>query len=133
MVDTIEKTTYSIGEFASKVHLSPFTLRYYEKEGLLPPPHRLHNNHRVYTDYDIPWIRLLGCLRYIGMSISEVHHFVELCKQGNLAVQERKQIILQQKQKIEKQLEEIKIALIVINKEIKDYDEIETIAKTVHM
>jgi MerR family transcriptional regulator, aldehyde-responsive regulator len=115
--------TYTIREFSQKLNVAPSTLRYYEKEGLLPSS-RLNNSHRIYTDSDIPWITLITCLRSTGMSIRDLQHYVDLCKQGNSTVQERKQIILNQKQKIEEQLQEIKKHLETINKKIALYDEI---------
>ena len=116
--------TYTIKEFSQKVDVSPSTLRYYEKEGLLPSSKRRNNSHRIYDDADIPWIRLITCLRSTGMSVGDLRHYVELCGQGDSTVQERKQIILQQKDKLEEQLEEVKNHLELINVKINLYDEI---------
>ncbi|MBN2266871.1 MAG: MerR family transcriptional regulator [Candidatus Babeliaceae bacterium] len=116
--------TYTIKEFAQKVNLSAPTLRYYEKEGLLPASKRLNNSHRIYNDSDIPWVTLISCLRSTGMSVSDLKHYVKLCEQGDKTVQERKQIILHQKQKIEMQLQEIKKHLELINLKLNMYDDI---------
>jgi DNA-binding transcriptional MerR regulator len=116
--------TYTIKEFSQKVNLSPSTLRYYEKEGLLPSSKRLNNNHRIYNDCEIPWITLICCLRSTGISVSDLKHYVDLCEQGDKTVRERKQIILNQKQKLEEQLQEVKNHLELINKKINLYDEI---------
>jgi MerR family transcriptional regulator, aldehyde-responsive regulator len=124
MTYTIENTTYTIKEFSQKVNISPFTLRYYEKEGIMPPSKRLSNSHRVYTDSDMTWITLVSCLRSTGMSISDIKHYVDLVIRGDETVQERKQIILEQKKKIEEQLEELQKHLELINKKINLYDEI---------
>jgi MerR family transcriptional regulator, aldehyde-responsive regulator len=124
MTYALEKTTYTIQEFCQKVNLSPFTLRYYEKEGLVPLSKRQNNGHRVYDDHDIPWITTICCLRSTGMSVSDIKHYVELTKLGESTVKERKQIILDQKKKIEEQLDELKKHLELINKKINLYDEI---------
>jgi DNA-binding transcriptional MerR regulator len=116
--------TYTIKEFSQKVNLSPFTLRYYEKEGLMPPSKRLNNSHRVYSDSDVRWVTLISCLRSTGMSISDLKHYIDLVIRGDETVQERKLIILGQKKKIEEQLEELKNHLELINKKINLYDEI---------
>ena len=116
--------TYTIKEFARIVNLSAPTLRYYEKEGLLPASKRLNNSHRIYNDSDIPWVTLICCLRSTGMSVSDLKHYVELCEEGDKTVQERKQIILHQKQKIEAQLQEIKKHLELINLKLNMYDDI---------
>ena len=115
--------TYTITEFSQKMNLPPSTLRYYEKEGLLPSK-RQNNSHRIYSDSDIPWLTIISCLRSTGMSVKDLRHYVELCEQGDKTVQERKQIILNQKQKIEEQLKEVKIHLDLINMKLDRYDEI---------
>lgn len=46
--------TYTIKEFSQKLNLLTSTLRYYEKEGLLPNSKRLNNSHRAYGESDIP-------------------------------------------------------------------------------
>lgn len=124
MTYTKVETFYTIQEFAEKVNLSPHTLRYYEREGLLPASKRLDNTHRVYSESDMPWVTLICCLRSTGMSISDLKNYVELCKRGDSTVLERKQIILNQKKKIEDQLLELKKHLELINKKINLYDEI---------
>ncbi len=116
--------TYTIKEFSEKVNLPSPTLRYYEKEGLLPASKRLNNSHRVYSDSDIPWITLIRCLRSTGMSIRDLKHYVELCDLGDKTVQERKHIILRQKQKTEDQLSELQKQLEIIKKKLDIYDEI---------
>jgi len=123
MTSTMEKTTYTIREFSRKMNIAPSTLRYYEKEGLLPSS-RLHNGHRVYDDRDVPWVATICCLRSTGMSISDLKNYVELCKRGDSTAQERKQIILNQKKKIEEQLQELKKHLELVNRKINLYDEI---------
>lgn len=115
---------YTIKEFSEKVNVTPHTLRYYEKEGLLPSTKRLNNRHRVYNEIDASWIMLIRCLRSTGMSVNALRHYVELCGQGDKTAQERKQIILNQKRKIEEQLQQLKEHLELINKKLNIYDEI---------
>ncbi len=58
--------TYGISEVAEKVDLSPYTLRFYEKEGLLPFLERDSNGRRMFTERDLEWIVLIGCLKRPG-------------------------------------------------------------------
>lgn len=44
MTITIEKTAYTIKEFSSIINLSPFTIRYHEKEGLFSPRRQITAN-----------------------------------------------------------------------------------------
>jgi MerR family transcriptional regulator, aldehyde-responsive regulator len=124
MTLTLEKKTYNIKEFADKLNVAPSTLRYYEKEGLMPSSKRMNNNHRVYSEADMPWVTLICCLRSTGMSIGDLKHYADLVKQGDETVQERKQIILNQKKKLEEQLGEVQKHLELINRKLNIYDEI---------
>jgi MerR family transcriptional regulator, aldehyde-responsive regulator len=124
MTLTLEKKTYTIKEFSEKLNVAPSTLRYYEKEGLMPSSKRMNNNHRVYSEADLPWVTLICCLRDTGMSINDLKHYTDLVKQGDETVHERKQIILNQKKKIEEQLREVQKHLELINRKLNIYDEI---------
>lgn len=46
---------YTIKEVTKKYNLSASTLRYYEKEGLLPKIKKNQSNQRVYDDDDLSW------------------------------------------------------------------------------
>lgn len=65
----------SAGEAARRTGLSVDTLRYYERVGLVPPPARDRAGHRVYTDDDLAWIGMVGCLRSAGLGIADLREF----------------------------------------------------------
>lgn len=59
---------YSISKAAEKTSISSYTLRYYEKIGLLPPPKRKNSGRRFYTETDIQFMLFLKSLKETGMS-----------------------------------------------------------------
>ena len=63
---------YTIGEMARKLNVAPSTLRYYDKEGLLPFVERSSGGIRMFKDEDMEWLRLLGCLKKAGMPLREI-------------------------------------------------------------
>ncbi|BBG03208.1 MULTISPECIES: MerR family transcriptional regulator [Pseudonocardia] len=65
----------SAGEAARRTGLTVDTLRYYERVGLVPPPARDRAGHRIYTDEDLVWIGMVGCLRSAGLGISDLREF----------------------------------------------------------
>ncbi|HPF88941.1 MAG TPA: MerR family transcriptional regulator, partial [Candidatus Limiplasma sp.] len=73
---------YTVKQISEKTNLKPHVLRYYEKEGLLPHVHRTQGGIRHYTDEDLDWIGLICCLKNTGMSIKQIHDFVNLSLQG---------------------------------------------------
>lgn len=60
--------SYTISQVAQMMGVTPSTLRYYDKEGLLPNVKRV-NGIRVFEDTDFPWLRILNCLKGTGMPI----------------------------------------------------------------
>jgi DNA-binding transcriptional MerR regulator len=100
--------SYSIKEVAERFHLTKYTLRYYEREGLLPSVQRLENGIRVYNDTDLEWLELIRCMRATGMSIANIKDFVKLGTLGKDSLPERRRVILKQKELIEQQIQEYK-------------------------
>ncbi len=114
---------YTIKQVAERVGLTAYTLRYYEKEGLLPLVERDEHGNRLFNDHDIEWVMLICCLRDTGMSVGEIRRYVDLCMEGDETVTIRRQVILQHKCAVEKQIEQMNNCLAKINKKLGYYDE----------
>lgn len=70
---------YTIGEIAKQTGISPYTLRYYEKIGVLPNPDRQDgrvNGVRLYSDQDLRFIRFIHGLKQTGMMLGDISSFV---------------------------------------------------------
>jgi DNA-binding transcriptional MerR regulator len=71
---------YSIGEVAQLTGITAFTLRYYEKIGILPKPRRLdgkHNGIRRYDDQDLRFIQFIHGLKDTGMKLADIAAIAE--------------------------------------------------------
>ena len=73
---------YTISEFAEKTEISAYTIRYYEKEGLLSCIER-KNGRRVFKDEDFFTINVIIHLKNIGMSIKDIKTYLDLYRQRN--------------------------------------------------
>lgn len=89
---------YSMKQACEATNLTYETLKYYCNEGLVPNVKRDKNNHRIFDDNDIAWIKSLNCLKKCNMSIREMKEYLALCLQGKSTIPERK-IILEMKRK----------------------------------
>ena len=88
--------SYTAGEVAKKLGITKDSLRYYEKEGLLPPIERDSSGHRVFSDSDIDWIFLIRCLRDTDMQIFKIRQYVSLVMRGDYdSIQERRNLLLE--------------------------------------
>ena len=63
---------YSIGQVSKKTGLGVHTLRYYEKEGLLPFVSKTSSGLRTYSDNDLGWIKMIECLKATGMPLTGI-------------------------------------------------------------
>lgn len=61
-----------IGDLAAESHTPVETIRYYEREGLLPAPARTAGNFRVYEDGHLQRLRFIRHCRGLDMSLDEV-------------------------------------------------------------
>lgn len=61
-----------IGELSKRTETTVETIRYYEKEGLLPAPSRSEGNYRLYGDDHIERLRFIRHCRTLDMALHEV-------------------------------------------------------------
>ena len=91
---------YSIQEVSKKTGLSAHTLRYYEKEGLLPAVERTSGGFRQYSDEDLEALGLICCLKNTGMSLQEITKFVTLAHEGDRTLKERVELLREHRENV---------------------------------
>ena len=84
--------TYTIQEVAEITQVSPHTLRFYERIGLLHIA-RGENGHRSYSDNDLGWIRFIVLLRSTDMPLPDIATFMKLEKDGRATIDKRLHIL----------------------------------------
>jgi len=87
MPETI--TTYSISEIAEKFQLSLPTLRYYDKEGLIPNLNKNESGVRRFTDENISSLQIVECLKNSGMPIKDIKQFMLWTLEGDATLAKR--------------------------------------------
>ncbi len=98
--------SYSISEVAEMMGITPSTLRYYDKEGLLPNVKRV-NGIRVFEEQDFSWLKVLNCLKNTGMPIKKIKEYVELQKRGEDSLKERYELIKEQREYVQQQIDQL--------------------------
>jgi DNA-binding transcriptional MerR regulator len=116
--------SYTINQIAAKLGLSTSTLRYYDKEGLLPTLKRTETGIRIFGETDLQWLELICCLKNSGMSIAEIKHFMNLCLQKEDTFEERKEVLEKHKKLILEQMEVLQNSLCIVNYKIDHYKKI---------
>ena len=67
-----------IGELARRTGIQVETIRYYEREGLLPEPARTDGNYRVYGQGHLEQVQFIRHCRSLDMSLDEVRTLLRL-------------------------------------------------------
>lgn len=107
-------TTYSISEVAKELNLTAYTLRYYDKEGLMPFVERSPSGKRLFKEADISFLKIIQCLKSTGMPIKDIKNFIDWCSVGDSSLQQRYELFVDRKATVEAQMEELKKTLEVI-------------------
>lgn len=111
----------NISDVAKQLDLTPTTLRYYETIGLIPPIERTSGGKRIYCEADIDWIFTIKYMREAGLSIDSLIEYNALYLEGDETYEDRKEILLKERQKLLDKLNDIKITLERLDYKITKY------------
>lgn len=114
----------TIAEVSKKYDLTPDTIRYYEKEGLIPRVPRNKSGIRDFDESSCRWIEFIKCMRNAGLSIEVLSKYVKLMNEGLETAKERKQLLEGQRESLLKRQKDINDTIDRINYKIEIYDEI---------
>lgn len=112
----------TIAEVAKKHSLTPDTLRYYERIGLLPNVARTAGGIRNYSAEDNNWVEYIKCMRTAGVSVDTLVKYVALFHQGKSTIPARKQL-MEQREQIVAKIEEMNAVLAKLNWKLDGYEE----------
>ena len=98
---------YTTAKAAEKIGISAHTLRFYDKEGLLPNVGRDEHGNRRFTDNDLQWLSLLQCLKNTGMSLKDIKRFAECTTIGDDTIDERLALFESQTENVKQQIAEL--------------------------
>jgi MerR family transcriptional regulator, aldehyde-responsive regulator len=112
----------TIAEAGEQLNITPDTLRYYEKIGLIPPVKRNRGGIRDYGETDLNWIEFIKLMRGAGLPIEILSEYVRLAMQGDETVEARKEILVEQRKKLAARMEDMKKTIDRLNYKIEQYE-----------
>lgn len=98
---------YTVGEMAKLLEVPASTLRYYDKEGLLPFVERSSGGIRMFQESDFEWLQVIGCMKKAGMSIKDIRQYIELALRGDDTIDTRLTMFRHQRDVLLAQLEDL--------------------------
>ena len=113
----------TIKEVCEKYDITPDTLRYYERVGVIPTVTRTRGGIRDYEEEDIKWVQNAICMRNAGLPVETLIEYVRLFQEGDSTFQARRDLLAEARSVIQKQLDQIQETLSLLNYKISRYDE----------
>lgn len=83
----------TIRQVCSQYGLTPDTLRYYEKVGVIPEVHRTESGIRDYDEAAIGWVENAVCMRSAGVPVESIIEYVRLYQAGDTTLQARRDLL----------------------------------------
>lgn len=111
----------SVSEVARHVGLSPHTLRWYERVGLLEDVPRGPAGHRRYSAPDVEWLLLLIRLRATGMPVKDMVSYAEMVRAGEHTAELRAELLERHRARVVERVEALQAHLGVIDQKINGY------------
>ncbi len=112
----------NISAVAKEMSISPSTIRYYESINLLPPITRNESGVRTFSEEDLKWVDFIACMRSAGLPLKILKRYADLVRSGDETLEERKQILIEEKEQLKKKKEEIEQVINRLNYKIEDYE-----------
>ena len=115
---------YTMKQVCEQTGMTYEGLKFYCNEGLIPNVKRAPNNHRVFDERDIAWVKSLLCLRDCGMGIQEMKEYTRLCLLGAESIPERKAMLQAKREQISERIHFLEETLQYIDTKDKFYDDV---------
>ena len=113
----------TIKEVCEKYGITPDTLRYYERVGVIPAVARTKGGIRDYSEEDIRWVENAICMRSAGLPVEMLIEYVRLFREGDSTIKTRRDLLAEAREEIAAQLAKYQAALDKLNYKISRYDE----------
>ena len=100
----MKKAHILIGDVAARGGIGPEAVRFYERRGLLPRPHRAPNGYRIYSEEHLARIDFIKRAQSLGLSLDEIRDVIELRGHADNACQHVEELLEAKVQKVDEQI-----------------------------
>ena len=90
-----------IAEVCKKYDITPDTLRYYERVGVIPEVARTAGGIRNYSEEDMNWVENAICMRSAGVPVEMIVEYVRLYRMGDDTIEDRCNLLKKAKAEVE--------------------------------
>lgn len=113
----------NIKKVSEQLEITPDTICYYERIGLVPPINRNKNGVRDFTDLDIQRLDFIKCMRHSGLSIESLHEYMHLYSlNDDRTIPARKRILEEEVEKLDERIASLQETRAYLQHKIDVYD-----------
>lgn len=105
----------NVKQVAQRLNLSEHTIRYYDREGLMPFLTKDENGRRIFTEADICLLELIVCLRESHMPLADIRQYIAYQRADDDTTQLRRTILFKHRAFIEQQIRSLEHSLCSID------------------
>jgi DNA-binding transcriptional MerR regulator len=113
----------TIKEVCEQFDITPDTLRYYERVGVIPEVNRTKGGIRDYTEEDIKWVENAVCMRSAGVPVEMLIEYVKLFQEGDGTIKARRDLLVEARVEVQAQLDKYQSTMDRLNYKISRYEE----------
>jgi len=111
---------YTISEVSKILEITTYTLRYYEKEGIVAPV-RNANGERIYEESHLAWLRFVLRLKQTQMPIAQIRQYAQLYLEGEHTSQARLNLLEDHRSSVQEQIRHLTETEKMLNDKISNY------------
>lgn len=97
-----------IGKLSIATDVNIETIRYYEREGVLPLPKRSENGRRIYYDEDVRRLNFIHKCRRLGFSLKEIRGLLSLVDTGDFTCGEIHGLTIEHANQVAEKIEDLR-------------------------
>lgn len=113
-----------ISDISKRLGISSYTLRYYEKIGIIKNIKRDEKGQREFTENDARWLEFIVRLKKMQMPIEKMKRYAELRYEGDSTIFERCALLENHKSTLLDKVREFNESISFLNEKIKIYNKI---------
>ena len=102
---------YTMKQVCKAADMKYETLKFYCNQGLIPYVKRDKNNHRVFDEHDLGWVKSLNCLKNCDFTIAEMKKYLALCLEGVPSIPTRQQMLARKDEALHEKIAAIQEAI----------------------
>ena len=84
---------YTISDASAELGMPASTIRFHEKNGLIPNQRRSSDGQRLFDEDDLEWMRFVERLKVSGIPIKEIREYIGLYLEGDSTIEARRRIV----------------------------------------